>query len=510
MNCNAKPYEGQDAFLFVSYSRKDAGIVYPLIERLASAGVRLWYDAGIHSGENWPEVIADHLNRSAACLAFMSSNAVESHNCYNELIFAVESKKPIIPIRYNGTQLTLGMRMMIGAVQWLEVNEIPTESDLSAILALDKIKPMHGIADRSIKIQDYMITRETEPEKSAKQWKPPYYDPQPEPSVHENKSRAGSTFQIAPQPGQGQKVEPKPELKQTETNRRISLTDPLPMDDVMVIQGKHVKKTTKPGQEGSLPGEKTVGKKNYEETASEEELNDKTVAENKMDLLDETIADVIELPPVIAVLAGDGLKHRCKMGANVLGRSKSKSDIVIHDPNRKISGAHVRITSSFEGNHFVEDLNSTNGTWLNGEQLSAGERYPVEDLCELLLYKTRVLVAFNMNAETLWKSDILLMLRCEETEEVKYLWFGSLTLGRNTPWKENVLADRSISHEHASFRIEGKGCVLKDEDSTNGTFINGERMEKGSERIVQTGDIVQIGNYHFIVTLFSFAGGAEE
>ena len=45
---------------------------------------------------------------------------------------------------------------------------------------------------------------------------------------------------------------------------------------------------------------------------------------------------------------------------------------------------------------------------------------------------------------------------------------------------------------------------------TSNSGINGERMEKGSERIVETGDIVQIGNYHFIVTLFSFGGGAGE
>lgn len=498
MICNAKPYEGQDAFLFVSYARKDAGIVYPFIERLASAGVRLWYDAGIHSGENWPEVIADHLNRSAACLIFMSPNATESHNCYNELIFAVESRKPIIPIRYNEAKLTMGMKMVIGAVQWLEITDIPTESDITSILALDKIKPMHGIPDRSIRIQDYQTSQGTLPEEPAKQWIPvSYSDPIPQP-------------QPEPQTTIPQDPVPHADAQQKQIPNAEPQPEPQPESQPEHVY-KHVRRSKPTEQELPVSEEKTVGTDILEMTVSDEELNDKTVAENEADLFGEgTIAAVMELPPVIVVLAGEGQRHRGKMGANILGRTKSKSDIVIPDQERKISGAHVCITCSFEGTHIVEDLHSTNGTWLDGEPLTAGERYSVDDFCELLLYKTRVLIAFNKIAETLWQAKALLMLRCEETEEVKYLWHGMLMLGRNHPWKENVLAGRGVSHEHTSFRITGGKCILKDENSTNGTFINGERMEKGSERIVETGDIVQIGNYHFIVTLFSFGGGAGE
>lgn len=49
----------------------------------------------------------------------------------------------------------------------------------------------------------------------------------------------------------------------------------------------------------------------------------------------------------------------------LIGRSKD-SDIVIRDPY--ISGKHVQITMH-EGRYFLMDMGSTNGTFINGEQL---------------------------------------------------------------------------------------------------------------------------------------------
>lgn len=50
----------------------------------------------------------------------------------------------------------------------------------------------------------------------------------------------------------------------------------------------------------------------------------------------------------------------------IMGRDK-KNDIVLGDPF--VSGEHVRIIAD-EGLHFLEDLGSANGTYVNGEQIS--------------------------------------------------------------------------------------------------------------------------------------------
>ena len=96
--CGATPYEGSEKFIFLSYCHKDKSIVFPVAERLARDGYRVWYDEGIDPGAEWPEIIAEHLNRCSACIAFVSENSLNSHNCRREINFALLKKKPFISV----------------------------------------------------------------------------------------------------------------------------------------------------------------------------------------------------------------------------------------------------------------------------------------------------------------------------------------------------------------------------------------------------------------------------
>ena len=96
--CAAKPYEGQEKYIFVSYCHKDRPYVFPVIEQLAKDGYRVWYDEGIDPGSEWPEIIARHLNGSAICIAFITENSINSHNCRREINFALLKKKYFICI----------------------------------------------------------------------------------------------------------------------------------------------------------------------------------------------------------------------------------------------------------------------------------------------------------------------------------------------------------------------------------------------------------------------------
>jgi pSer/pThr/pTyr-binding forkhead associated (FHA) protein len=55
------------------------------------------------------------------------------------------------------------------------------------------------------------------------------------------------------------------------------------------------------------------------------------------------------------------------------------------------------------------------------------------------------------------------------------------------------LPDPSVSHRHAVIRItEGKHALV-DEGSTNGTFVGGVRLAKGTPRALRSGDLVRVG-----------------
>ena len=127
--CSAKPYEGSEKYIFVSYCHKDKQFVFPIIEQLARDGYRVWYDEGIDPGSEWPEIIAHHLNGCAACIAFISDNSLNSHNCRREINFALLKKKPFISVILEQVEMSLGMEMQLSATQSIFKYTLPNERD---------------------------------------------------------------------------------------------------------------------------------------------------------------------------------------------------------------------------------------------------------------------------------------------------------------------------------------------------------------------------------------------
>lgn len=65
-----------------------------------------------------------------------------------------------------------------------------------------------------------------------------------------------------------------------------------------------------------------------------------------------------------------------------------------------------------------------------------------------------------------------------------------ITLGRDVT-NELVVADAEVSRQHARVSRTPGGFVLEDLGSTNGTFVNGERLS--SPRVLNPGDLVGLG-----------------
>jgi DNA-binding response OmpR family regulator len=69
------------------------------------------------------------------------------------------------------------------------------------------------------------------------------------------------------------------------------------------------------------------------------------------------------------------------------------------------------------------------------------------------------------------------------------------TLGRAVEC-EIVVADKSVSREHARLRQEGRRWLLEDLGSTNGTQLNGERVIGAIN--LRDGDTLQVGDIPFV------------
>ena len=68
------------------------------------------------------------------------------------------------------------------------------------------------------------------------------------------------------------------------------------------------------------------------------------------------------------------------------------------------------------------------------------------------------------------------------------------TVGRH-PDSGIFLDDITVSRRHAEFVRQGKGYVVRDVGSLNGTYLNRERIEEGA---LANGDEVQVGKFKLV------------
>ena len=73
-----------------------------------------------------------------------------------------------------------------------------------------------------------------------------------------------------------------------------------------------------------------------------------------------------------------------------------------------------------------------------------------------------------------------------------------ITIGKAQAYSDVVLADPSVSRVHARIYKGEDGCIeIRDLDSTNGTYVNGEKLDPNEKRRVQRGDEVRFGNVEY-------------
>ena len=95
-----------------------------------------------------------------------------------------------------------------------------------------------------------------------------------------------------------------------------------------------------------------------------------------------------------------------------------------------------------------------------------------------------------------------LILNAQTGEEVAQLiWVSSgqsLTVGRTDEAQFVIAADLVMSRVHFEVSVEGEECRIADRGSSNGTFLNRERIR---EARLKDGDQIQAGHTQFLVRL---------
>lgn len=179
-----------------------------------------------------------------------------------------------------------------------------------------------------------------------------------------------------------------------------------------------------------------------------------------------------------------------------LGRGH-KNDIIIDDND--VSREHLRF-KQVSGGYELQDLTSTNGTFING-QLVEGV-WLLRSHCIIELGDTITLEyrmgdpthdSLDSNGDFPAQQDFYLIVTTEVNKEpVIYPLRGDvISVGRSTS-NDIVIVEPELSRQHFRLTRSKYGYTIQDLGSTNGTIVNGEAVTDKPHQLYNT-DLITIG-----------------
>lgn len=227
---------------------------------------------------------------------------------------------------------------------------------------------------------------------------------------------------------------------------------------------------------------------------------------------------------------GSGREYLLKDGENTVGREAT--DVLLNDPT--VSRRHAKVVLEV-GKAWLEDMGSSNGTSASGVRAQPGDRIEISDGAELkfgsailtLLLPTPVEAAGPVEVAELADEEAVseesapegveeAIAPEAEPEEVMVeepagpapvaklisttdpskefaLIFGSNTIGRRSGNDVVLDGDPYVSGAHADITVDERGFWLTDIGSTNGTVLNGARINPNVHMALKSGDDIVFG-----------------
>ena len=530
MLSRAIPYEGNEPYIFLSYSHKDAPRVYPLLEQMVRDGYRIWYDDGNHPGDDWLDNIAGHLNGCRVCLAMLSANSGASHNCRNEVNLARELDKKLMAVHLEQFDMPLGMRLQMGTIHYLKLYEYP-----SMYALLQKLYDTEAMAQCRAEPGSLPMREvpQTEPEEApvsnpilesfvnAEKRPAPVEEEQPAPVVEEQlapvvEEQPAPVEEELPVPAEEEQPAPVAEVVPDASVSEEALPTPEPMKETppkkkkvkVVAKMKAAPAPVVEEQPAPVVEEQPAPVAEEHPVPVVEELpvpvaedwdeddDCKTVYMQKEpepdDEDDEATVRVSRQKLMVLLHLSQGKGYILQSAQTRIGRSPKRCDSVVEN-NSAVSNTHADIIQ-INGNCYLRDNGSSNGTFIGGEKLEYEGQVKLECPAVFYLYNEPFMLVTDDTAQRLVDAGRACFLRSEKTGNYKLVDSYPMLLDRKHIWEDGTLDDNQISRKkHAWLLLHGDTVCLEDRDSTNGTYLNDQKLPYGPACALKAGDRIRLG-----------------
>lgn len=124
--------------IFVSYARSDSELVLKVAKALRNEGRRIWVDQlDIPKGGRWDDEVEKALKASSCLLVALSQASTQSQNVLDEVSFALDEKKVVLPILLQSGSIPFRLKRL----QYIDFTGDYDDAYRQLAVALDALSP---------------------------------------------------------------------------------------------------------------------------------------------------------------------------------------------------------------------------------------------------------------------------------------------------------------------------------------------------------------------------------